>query len=238
MPKPNLLLAALFFILCGSVILFSCNKTEAPDIDFSVSGLNNTDLSENGHKELVLNVAHTKGSSEQVTLGIEGLPPGVSADFNVQTALPSFETTLHLKDDSSAGGVHEVTVTATSASGIVHPYTFKLTTHEKTCAQKLSAIYLCTITFANGGGRIYNNIQVSEDSKVKNRLNYRWGDHLMHIDVNCNTNKVIMPLQYIDKGYVKGEGYVDQNYSVIRVNYAEYHDNGEKVSGIAYFQQQ
>lgn len=235
MSKPNLLLAALFFMLCGSLILFSCNKTEEPDIDFSVSGLTDVLLSENGSEELVLNVDLKQGSPEQVTLSVEGLPDGVSASFNTTTGQPNFESKLFIKDDSSSGGVYDVTLMATSASGVAHPYNFKLTTLEKTCAEKLSDIYLCTITYKNGGGKIFNNLKVSEDDLVHDKMNFIWGGDLLYINVDCNTNKVTMPLQYTADASVRGDGYVDEDYSVIRINYTEYYDNGDSVGCIAYF---
>lgn len=227
-------LAIAVFLLIG-ILIISCNKAEDPKIDFNINGLADVTLDENGSVVKNLTIEHLNGPAEQVTLTIDGLPDGISASFNISTGQPPFDATLYIKDDSSKGDIYEVNVLARSASGIEHAYPFKITTLQKTCTKKASGLYEGTSTCRDGQGQIYNYINFEEDSVSKDRLYFVWQQNPLYVDVNCNTKQLTMPLQTSGDHKISGDGYLTENYTVIRLNYIEWDNNGDSISCFAIF---
>lgn len=229
-----ILASTVAFFFCAIMVL-SCSKPEEPALDFRIDGLKNVVLDENGSEVVPLSIMLVSGTPEQITLSIEGLPDGVSASFNISTGSPNFDVELYIKDDSSYSGTKEVTLKAKSASGVIHPYTFKVTTLEKTCTKKATGLYEGTSTCRDGNGQIYGNINFLEDPDRNDRLYFVWQQSALHLDVNCNTKRFTLPLQTFGDIKISGDGYLDENYTLIRIDYKEWHSNGDTITCNAIF---
>ncbi len=219
-------------ILCIAVLTLSasCKKPTPPPIRFSITGSTDVVLPENGSQTIPLKVIHESGSNEQVTLSVEGLPTGVSVSFTTETSKPEFATTLYLKDDSSKGGIHPVTLRGRSSTGVIMDYPFSLTTLDKTCAKKASGLYNGSTTRRNGSGDVFTNYLFSEDTADINRLLFTVNNRTVYMVLNCNKNLLTIPLQDVGSFKIQGQGYIDQNYSVIDFYYLEKHNSGDTVS--------
>lgn len=220
--------------VCG-VCLSACQKPTPTPIDFEIDGVHDITLAENGSELLPVSIHRISGIEEQIQLSIMGLPDGVSASYGTATSSPDFETQLYIKDDSSFGGVNNVTVIGTSSSGVVKTYEFKLTTMPKTCTKKATGLYEGTVTCVNGTGQIYGNVNFAEDTATHNKLYFVLKNAGLYLDVNCNTNQVVLPTQRVGNHVVYGEGMLDENYSTIRLRYVERYNNGDTFSCLTYF---
>lgn len=220
---------------CTLLVWMSCKKPEAPAIDYSISGVKDVSLSENGSETIPLDIKLLTSNAEQVTLSVAGLPTGVSASFNLTTGEPPFKSNLYIKDDSSTGGSYDITLNAKSATGIAHDYSFKLNTLPKTCAAKLSGLYTGTNICKDGNGQGFNTIEFKQDDEDKDKMYFLWNKSLLYIIINCNKNLVTLPLQTFEDRKIQGSGYVDQNYSVISFNFTEYLKNGDSINCDGYY---
>lgn len=222
-------------VLLASFTLAACNKSTPPPIVYSISGVEDVFLSENGSKTLSLEVKHESGTLEPVTLSMEGLPPGVSADFSTSVNSPDYKSSLYLKDDSAKGGIHNVTLKGRSARGVVKNYNFELTTLDKTCARKAAGAYDGATTCTNSGGQVLNPFYFAEDPKNIDRLLFTWNNYPAYLIINCNREKFSIPLQSVGSYRIEGEGNFSLNYTVMEFNYQELHKNGDIVNCSAKF---
>ena len=213
----------------------ACKKPFVSNTDFEVTGVRDVSLAENGGDAMSLNISQLSGTAELVTLSVSGLPEGVSIGFNPATAMPDFQSSLLLKDDSSAGGTYNITLTARAAHGKERKYKFTLTTLDKTCAKKLAGVYHCTYYRRTGTGAIIDNFTFYEDPTDKDKLLFRWNDHDAELVVNCNKNRLTIPYQDVGKFKIIGDGFFEDNYQVIDFDYMERHDNGDTISCAAHF---
>ena len=213
----------------------ACKKPFVSNTKFEVTGVQNMSLAENGGAAMALEVNQISGEAELVTLSVSGLPEGVSVGFNPATAMPGFRSTMQLKDDSSAGGTYNITLTARAAHGREQQYKFTLTTLDKTCAKKLAGTYHCTYYRRTGTGGILDNFTFYEDPTDKDKLLFRWNDHDAELVVNCNKNRLTIPYQDVGKFKIIGNGFFEDNYQVIDFDYMERHDNGDTISCAAHF---
>lgn len=231
MPVRNYMIRYFLVAIAGALLVWSsCKKTEQPDIDYTIAGIKDVSLDENGSETVPLNIKLLSAKGEQVTLSLEGLPDGVSSSFNLTTGEPPFNSNLYIKDDSSQGGSYAVQLKAHSASGIDKDFTFKINTLAKTCGKKLAGIYTGTNICRDGNGEGFNTIEFWQDGKDPYQLNFTWNKTLLHLTVNCNTNQITIPIQTFEDRKIIGSGYADQNYSVIDMDFTQYFKTGDTVS--------
>ena len=93
-------LIALTMSLTVIICMASCDKPKGPATDYRINGIKDIVLPENGSEKMELSVELQSENAEQVTLSVEGVPSGVTANFDRVTDKPSFVVSLYLKDDS------------------------------------------------------------------------------------------------------------------------------------------
>lgn len=223
----------LIFYIC--LFVFSCGKDEGPTTDFSINGLHDIDLPESSSIVVDVLIEQVSPNAEQVTLSVSGAPDGLTVTFNRLTDKPSFNAKLYIKDDSTVGGVYPITVKARSAKGVEHTTTFNITTHNKTCIKKAAGYYRGTSICKDGSGLIFNNMQFLTDPDDDTKLVFLWQDAVIYANVNCNKNRLTIPLQSTGNYTIIGEGYLDKNYTVINFDYKQNHRNGKVVECNAHF---
>ncbi len=221
--------------LCLCLFIFSCGKDEGPSTEFSINGLHDIDLPESSSIEVDVTIELESPNAEQVTLSVTGAPEGLSLTFNRITDKPTFTVKLYIKDDSTEGGVYPITVKARSAKGVEHVTTFNITTHNKTCIAKASGYYRGTSICKDGSGLIFNNMQFLTDPDDDTKLVFLWQDAVIYANVNCNKNRLTIPLQSTGNYTIIGEGYLDKNYTIINFDYKQHHHNGKIVECNAHF---
>lgn len=229
----NKLQTGLVIAIC--LLVFSCGKKVAPSTEFSINGLYDIDIPENGSLILDVTIELKSENAEQVTLSVEGAPEGLALEFNRSTDLPTFTAKLYIKDDSSNGGVYPITVKARSAKGVEHATKFNITTHDKTCIAKAAGLYRGTSICKDGSGLIFNNMQFLTDPDDDKKLVFLWQDAVIYANVNCNKNRLTIPLQSTGNYTIMGEGYLDKNYTIINFDYKQHHRNGKIVECNAHF---
>lgn len=218
-----------------STFIFSCGKNEGPSTDFSINGLQDIDLEENGSEVVDVTIELKSPNAEQVTLSLEGVPEGLSLSFNRITDKPTFTVKLYVRDDSSKGGIYPITVRARSAKGTEHTQTFNVTTHDKTCILKASGYYHGTCICKDGTGLIFNNMHFLPGGEDEKKLVFLWQDAVIYAIIDCNKNRLTIPQQSTSNYTIVGEGYLDRNYTIINFDYKQYHRNGNVVDCNAHF---
>ena len=76
----SILYLAVFMVMCSS--LLSCKKEETHAMDFTIDGVHDVALEENGLSVLDIHLEPTTATSEQVSLSVEGVPQGLNLTFN------------------------------------------------------------------------------------------------------------------------------------------------------------
>ncbi|MCB9047156.1 MAG: hypothetical protein H6550_13570 [Chitinophagales bacterium] len=225
-----------FITLSICLVVASCGKKEEPPIEFKINGIKNITIQENGAEELTLDVELVSNNSEQITLSLENMPEGISPNFNRTTDKPPFTASLYLKDDSSKGGEYHPVLKGVSATGVEKSYEFTITTFEKTCALKAAGLYHGTSTCRNGTGENSdaNNFVVDPNDKSKLYFTW-WNGQTVYCTVNCNKKQIIIPKQYVGTYTLSGEGFMDQNYTIIDFDYTQRFSNGDTLSCYAHF---
>ncbi|HEY9177802.1 MAG TPA: hypothetical protein VIN07_08935 [Flavipsychrobacter sp.] len=217
------------------LVIFSCGKDDGPTTEFSIKGLHDVDLEENGSVQLDVTIELQSPNAEQVTLSLEGAPEGLSLSFNRVTDKPTFTVHLYIRDDSSSGGIYPITVKARSAKGTEHTATFNITTHDKTCIAKASGYYRGTCICKDGTGLIFNNMHFQPGGPDEKKLVFLWQDAVIYAIIDCNKNRLTIPQQSTTNYTIVGEGYLDRNYTIINFDYKQYHRNGKVVDCNAHF---
>lgn len=221
--------------ICMFLFIFSCGKDKGPSTEFSIIGLHDIDLPESSSLVVDVTIEQQSPVAEQVTLSASGAPEGLTMNFNRTTDKPTFTVKLYIKDDSTEGGTYPITVEAISAKGVKHITTFNITTHNKTCIEKASGYYRGTSICQDGSGLIFNNMHFLTDSADNTKLVFLWQDAVVYAIVNCNKNRLTIPLQSTGNYTITGEGYLDRNYTVINFDYKQHHRNGKVVECNAHF---
>ncbi len=221
--------------ICTVFLFISCGKEKKPATEFTINGLHDVVLEENGSETVEVQVELKSINAEQVHLSVEGAPDGLNLSFNRVTDKPTFTAKLYMKDDSSRAGEYPITLKARSARGTEHTTTFKVTTREKTCALKASGYYRGTCMCKDGSGLIFNDMHFVTDPDDKSKLVFVWQNALIYAIVNCNRNLLTIPLQSTGAYSIHGEGYLDKNYTIISFDYTQYHRNGKEVKCSAHF---
>ncbi|MBW7914407.1 MAG: hypothetical protein H3C54_12115 [Taibaiella sp.] len=217
------------------MLIFSCGKDQGPTTEFSINGLSDIDLPESSSMVVDVTIEQESPVAEQVTLSVSGAPEGLTVNFNRATDKPTFTAKLYIKDDSTEGGVYPITVKARSAKGVEHATTINVTTHDKTCIAKAVGYYRGTSICQDGSGLIFNNMQFHPDPDDPTKLVFLWQDAVIYAIVNCNKNRLTIPLQSTGNYTIMGEGYLDKNYTIINFDYTQHHRNGKEVKCNAHF---
>ena len=229
----SILYLAVFMVMCSS--LLSCKKEETHAMDFTIDGVHDVALEENGLSVLDIHLEPTTATSEQVSLSVEGVPQGLNLTFNRITDKPPFTVKLYIRDDSAAAGTYPITLYARSANGLLHTVKFSVTAAEKTCAKKSSGLYHGTAFCRNGTGAIFGSINFLTDSANKNMLVFYWKNAVTYAVVDCNSSLLTIPLQSMGTHSIYGNGYIDQKNTVINFDYVELHRNGDSIKCNVHF---
>jgi hypothetical protein len=222
-------------LLCICSIFPSCRKEEAPATDFTINGLHDVALEENGLSVLDIHLEPITANSEQVSLSVDGAPQGLNLTFNRITDKPPFTVKLYIRDDSAAAGAYPIALKAKSANGKVHIANFTVTAPEKTCAKKSSGLYHGTSFCRDGDGEIFGSINFLTDSANKRLLVFYWKNVVTYAVVDCNSSQLNIPLQSMGTYSIYGKGYIDQKNTVINFDYTELHRNGDSVKCNVHF---
>lgn len=217
------------------VVLASCAKKEGPTTDFSINGLRNVALEENGSDMIEVQLELKSPNAEQVELSLEGAPDGLNLSFDRLIDKPTFTAKLYVRDDSCAAGEYPITLKARSARGTVHTASFNVTAREKTCAMKAAGFYRGTCVCRDGSGLIFNDMRFLTDPDHIDRLVFVWQNAIIYAVVNCNRNLLTIPPQSTGTYIIYGSGYLDENYKIISFEYTQRHRNGSEVKCSAHF---
>lgn len=213
--KQTFLLLALTSFMAFS----SCDKkTSTPNnpaptnnaISFNVNGIGEIKIPANKDGTMALAITHVSGIQENVTLSLSGLPAKVTHEFSTGSGIPTFSSVLSLTADMATPGSYQVTLTATSASGIVKNYTFNLVIQEPLdCASNMTGNFSGTKT-CQGTGNTSTTMTATKDAKLYGLILKLDGiDADIKASLNCENNTfAIAPfeVQYSSSIIAKGSG--------------------------------
>jgi hypothetical protein len=105
-------------ILLLFLVFFSCKKG-SEKFDYVISGIDNLSTNRGETKALNVKVQAIEGVREQVTLTLQGVPPGISPSIETRRSLPDFITpiTFIISPDAEMGE-YQITLVATSATTV------------------------------------------------------------------------------------------------------------------------
>ncbi|GAA4455912.1 hypothetical protein [Rurimicrobium arvi] len=170
-----------------STLFTSCKKDDKKnELVFTINGL--SDQNYNGSSiTLPLEIKYTSGNQEYVTMGVSGLPSGMTGTFSSQSGTPTFGTTLTL---TPSGGVSTgsfiVTVTGTSTSGVKKSASMKLNVPYD-CASAMTGNYFYRDLY--DGVEMLNGHYIVSQSAA-NTLSFKEVGSSDHFEVvlNCDNN--------------------------------------------------
>lgn len=217
-------------VALASVILAGCTKTtnnttiipQPPS--FLVNGV--TDLTlQNGSFEPVfmqLTVQYSDSAQQAVTLSLSALPASITMDSSSWTAtgIPTFSTTLSLRDSTAAGAVpgkYPMVLTATTASGEVKTYGFNLTVKaQPPCTSFfVGAYHLCNSDCSTSG---YYTDSIYNDPTVINKVwfnNFNNTHSKVYGLYNCSNEQLTIPPQTIGAETYSGSATIfSHNFSM------------------------
>src|SRR5690606_15668651 len=87
-----LVAACMFFLGCRNDQPVPVTPTN-PFV-FSLTGTKDFHIENNGVDSMIVSITRVRGSSEKISLYMEGLPSGVTATFKPESALPPFTSTV------------------------------------------------------------------------------------------------------------------------------------------------
>jgi hypothetical protein len=111
----------LFLILFALPFFFSCKKGDGTSVDssYTINGIHDVDMTQQNANVLTLMLEQKASSKQQnVTISVENLPAGVSADIQPANGIPSFASVITFYNDFlSPGGKYPIKIVGTSAAG-------------------------------------------------------------------------------------------------------------------------
>lgn len=204
----------------------ACKKTTtSPPVkspfSFEVSGVKDLFVETNGADSMTLNIERTLGTSQKVTLSIEGLPQGVTAVFNPNNGLPPFTPTVKLIAKDAVEGSYTVTLKASNdvAGEQTHEFLLKVSKPVPDCIPSLLGSYtgseLCESTTVPAYIATVERVENKENSI----LITNFGNLKVNIEVrvNCSANRLTIPQQTVDNTTVIGTGSIVGNR--LKINY-------------------
>jgi len=147
------------------VSIASCRKRDEVVNNYTTIGSSQPAFAINGISDLAfinevnygavlsLTVQYMDSAQENVTLGLTGLPTGITYDTTwINSGIPTFSTTLSVFDTMGAGvtpGIYPVKLTATTISGRTRSYPFNIKVQGMPTAflgKYTTCSYFCTPT--------------------------------------------------------------------------------------------
>jgi hypothetical protein len=112
----------LLAILLALPFFFSCktgSEANKDNGDYTIHGIHDIDISKPQDYIVPIVVKPREGVLQQpVTISVESLPPGVTADIHPATGTPGFTATMTINNDfTSIGGKYPIKIVGTSGAG-------------------------------------------------------------------------------------------------------------------------
>ena len=150
------MLKRLFPIVLCTIIAFGCGKKDSPvitnpntgnptkptvkeDSTYIMAGL--TDFSFDAFvqtKSLMVALSPMSSAQPHITLSLEGLPKGVTANFATPGGIVPFVTDLNIKNDHGEGGTYDIKLIGTSDAGLKKTLIFKMTVPTYSCYNQMA----------------------------------------------------------------------------------------------------
>jgi hypothetical protein len=220
-------LSQLLLVLLAGFVFWGCGKDDPKVITpvnpfvFDLQGVKDLKIENTGQDSMRVSITRKSGSTEKISLSLEGLPANVSYRITPNEGLPPFDAWIVINANNSPLGNFSVTLKASGATAGVIPYNINLTTFKEDieCIPALLGKYSTTEDCQ--GSPVHNYtaemIQNPIDKKgiiIKNFAN-------VGIDVKatvvCGSKKVVIDEQYIGDYTVSGTGDVIGNK--IKISY-------------------
>lgn len=178
--------------------IYSCKKDKAVKMDFTISQQTDTTFS---YEKLSRNIAiaYSTGDKTNVSLGINGLPMGLDAQFSAKSGTPDFSSSLDFThNDYIIPGTYPIKITGNADDGTVKTSEFNLLV-SKSCGEFASGIYNANVTYLSSGA-LLNNTQYRLAVKPENtnRIFFYEGSNKeadFYADVDCSSQTITIPLQ-------------------------------------------
>ena len=230
-------------------------KVDTVEIDttFTVENLSELTLgSYHDSVDQLISFKYIKGDLEKLTLTVEGLPEGLSAEFEQNWGIPNFETKLKLKSDYIEEGVYSAKLKVVSLPGT------GLTTYYDFTIRVKNLKPICHLLLADPGNKyLLEDKSINDTKEVNIRINWDGAslffDNLIlensqdllskngiskeHIvfKVDCIDNTITIPevqvstnsveLPHINVKYkLKGSGTFDTKNRVLTIDYTVFND--------------
>lgn len=208
---------SVYFLLAivACISFLSCGKDKPPVVTnpnpfaFDLSGVRSLNIENNGKDSIRLNITRKSGTSEKITLSLEGLPSGISYAINPSEGLPPFSPMIVISASNAPLSTYPVTLKATTSSGTT-PYSFSITTFKEDieCIPGLVGSYSADEDCQ--GSPVHNytaTVETNPNNKkgivIKNFAN-------VGIDVKatviCGSNSLIIEEQQIGDYNISGSG--------------------------------
>lgn len=187
---------------------------------YTITGLKDTGMERTGTATLIVQVTVTSGDAEDVTLGVAGLPPGVTAMYNpTNSGKAPYGTTIILYADRAAVGTYPLNITGRSTTTSLRLFPFTLTISPYTNeAQNMEGSYTETGSCTQLGP-VNHNVLVTTTATL-HRINMQgfWsGSYDVYADLDPATKTLVIPTQVNNGATFSGTG--NYNDSQMTVNY-------------------
>jgi hypothetical protein len=205
-------------LLCTLTLsINSCKKSGSNPTTYTISGLSDVELAQGGTDALTLSIKNTGTYQDQVSLGVDGLPAGVSVRFSTMSGTPTFNTTLTFSNTSAVVGTYSCRlIVSQGTSKKYYDFTLEIT---KTPACGLPGTYHYTQTCAmNAGDDLVDAFSGGKSIRFTNFGAHGW---VVFADVSCANGTIEVPLQSVGgnmqvggNGFFHADGTVTVNYTV------------------------
>jgi hypothetical protein len=225
------------FLLAASVIFFAagCKKDKpSPPVQspfsYQVSGVKDLFIETTGTDSMRLNIERTIGTSQKVTLSVEGLPTNVTAILNPDYGLPPFTPVVKLVAKGAVEGQYAVTVKTNNPIAGEQKLQFNLTISKPVpqCIPSLVGNYTGEELCESTGVPPYPAIVEAIANKENKILIKNFGNFDPKIDievnVNCSAKKLTIVQQEINGTTVVGSGSFDDKR--LYINYTVTNNSG------------
>jgi hypothetical protein len=204
----------LFTLFCIGLASCKPNRNNKPTT-YSVNNVHDIELSQGEEYAFELFLNYLGPVQENVTLDIEGLPEGISADFSKTGGIPSFTTEVTLRNNSADPGVYNVQLITTGSQTGEKAYDFTITvetdplcgvlgtyTYTAICDPLDSTIVVSTSEVVTSA-----TVPVQDAVNPVRFENFGRRGWVVTANINCATGKVEIPLQSVGGGMeVSGTG--------------------------------
>lgn len=198
---------ALLLSLLSAILLLACSKEEKKAEDsFIVNGISDLSLAKDTEIYLPLEIKHVAGTQEKVTITVEGLPSGVTAEATPQSGTPTYVTSVrfHASEDAIEGS-KQIRIKAAGASGATKTYDFALNvTRQINCGTKLIGTYDVANSFYNDGVLMstekYTGMVISYGGsqdmiEITDLFYFAGGHNRVHARAICDAKTLEIPKQ-------------------------------------------